>query len=77
MSDLEKVIEILQDLDDTIDYANEKALITDHIMDSFGVISLVAELEDAFDVSIGAAEMIPENFDSAEAILAMVQRLGE
>ena len=71
------MIEILQDLDDTIDYANEKALITDHIMDSFGVISLVAELEDAFDVSIGAAEMIPENFDSAEAILAMVQRLGE
>ena len=75
MNTLEKVTEILTDWDDSIDYESETALVTDHILDSFGVITLVAELEDAFDISIGAAEMIPQNFNSAAAIAAMVERL--
>ena len=74
---MNKVIEILMDLDDSIDYEKEQALIDDHILDSFGVITLVSELEDAFDISIEAGEMIPENFNSAQAIWNMVRRLQE
>ncbi len=74
---MNKVIEILMDLDDSIDYEKEQALIDDHILDSFGVITLVSELEDAFDISIEAGEMIPENFNSAQAIWNMVKRLQE
>lgn len=47
----------------------------DHLLDSFGIISLVGELEEEFDVSIDASEMVPQNFNSAEALWAMVQRL--
>ena len=39
--------------------------------------TLVSELEDAFDISIEASEMMPVNFNSAKAIWAMVQRLQE
>lgn len=74
---MNKVIEILMDLDDSIDYEKEQALIDDHILDSFGVITLVSDLEDAFDISIEAGEMIPENFNSAQAIWNMVKRLQE
>ncbi|MCI5613717.1 MAG: acyl carrier protein [Agathobacter sp.] len=74
---MEQILEILNEIDDTIDYENEKALIDDHILDSFGVISLVSELEDAFDITIGAKEMVPANFNSVEALFAMVQRLQE
>lgn len=79
MEDLEmnEVIEILKEIDDSIDYENEKALIDDQLLDSFGVITLVSELEEAFDISIEASEMMPENFNSAEAIWKMVQRLQE
>ena len=74
---MEELLEILNEIDDSIYYENEKALIDDHLLDSFSIISLVGELEDAFDISIDAAEMVPANFNSAEAIYAMVQRLQE
>ena len=74
---MDQIMEILRELDDSIDYEKEQALIDDHILDSFGVIALVSELEDAFDISIEAGEIIPENFNSAQAIRRMVQRLQE
>ena len=65
------------EIDDSIDYENEKALIDDRLLDSFGVITLVSELEDAFDIDIEASEMTPDNFNSAESIYNMVKRLQE
>ena len=47
------------------------------LLDSFGVIALVAELEVRFLVEIEAEEMVPENFNSVEAIYEMIQRLQE
>lgn len=74
---METLMKILQDIDDGIDYEKEQALIDDRLFDSFAVITLVAELEDAFDIVIEAAEMVPENFNSAQAIYNMVCRLQE
>ena len=72
---MEKLMNILMEIDDSIDYENEKALIDGRILDSFGVITLVSELEDAYGIEIGASEMTPDNFNSAEAIYNMVLRL--
>ena len=77
METREQIIDILSEIDDSIDYENEDRLVDDHLLDSFGIISLVAELEDNFDIQIGAEEMIPENFNSVEALAAMVERLAE
>ncbi|MBR4764879.1 MAG: acyl carrier protein [Lachnospiraceae bacterium] len=74
---MEELLDILNEIDDSIDYENEKALIDDHLLDSFSIITLVSELEDHFDIEIDAAEMTPENFNSAEALWAMVQRIQE
>ncbi|MCH4019515.1 MAG: acyl carrier protein [Erysipelotrichaceae bacterium] len=74
---MDRVLEILNDIDDSIDYTKETKLIDNHLLDSFAIISLVSELEDAFDIEVDAAEMTPENFNSAEAIWKMVQRLQE
>lgn len=72
-----KLINILTEIDDSIDYTKEKALIDDRLLDSFGIITLVAELEETYDIEIEASEMTPENFNSAEAIYKMVVRLQE
>ena len=72
---MEKLMNILEEIDDSIDYEKEKALIDGRILDSFGVITLVSELEDAYGIEIGASEMTPDNFNSAEAIYNMVIRL--
>ena len=74
---MEKLMNILMEIDDSIDYEKEKALIGGRILDSFGVITLVSELEEAYDIDIEASEMTPDNFNSAEAIYKMVVRLQE
>lgn len=74
---MEELLEILNEIDDTIDYENETALIDDHILDSFGVITLVSEIEEAFDIRVAAKEMVPANFNSAKAIWTMIERLQE
>ena len=74
---MEELLEILNDIQPGVDFENEKHLIEDHLLDSLSIISLVAELEDTFDVTIPAVEIIPDNFNSAEAMLEMLQRLRE
>ncbi|MBM6853652.1 acyl carrier protein [Mediterraneibacter glycyrrhizinilyticus] len=74
---MDKILEILREIDDSVDYEKETELIDGHILDSFGVITLVSELEDEFDISIDAVEMVPANFNSAAAIWEMVKRLQE
>ena len=68
---------ILEEIDGSIDWKSEKRLIDDRILDSFAVISLISELEDYFDIEIDAAEIIPENFNSAESLWDMIERLKE
>ena len=74
---MEELLEMLNDIQPGVDFENEKHLIDDHLLDSLSIISLVAELEDTFDVTIPAVEIIPDNFNSAEAMLEMLQRLRE
>ena len=74
---MEELLEILNDIQPGVDFENVKHLIDDHLLDSLSIISLVAELEDTFDVTIPAVEIIPDNFNSAEAMLEMLQRLRE
>ena len=72
---MEELIEILEDIKPDVDYESCTTLIDSHILGSLQIISLVAELEDAFDISIPTVEIKPENFNSAKALWDMVQRL--
>lgn len=74
---METLMNILEEIDGSIDWKSEKRLIDDRFLDSFAVISLISELEDYFDIEIDAAEIIPENLNSIDAIWKMVQRLQE
>ena len=74
---MEKLWDILMEIDDSIDWKAQKALVNDRLLDSFAVISLIAELEEQFDIEIEAAEIIPENLNSVDAIWKMIQRLKE
>ena len=73
----EQIIEILEHIQPEADYETCQTLIDDHILTSLDVLSLVAELEDEFDVTIPTVEIIPSNFNSVDAIAAMVERLQE
>ena len=74
---MEKLIEILEDIHPDVDYETCTDLIDGHILDSLSIISLVAELEDEFDITIPAVDIIPANFNSAAAMWKMIERLSE
>jgi acyl carrier protein len=74
---MEKLIEILNELHSDVDFTQEEALVDDGILDSLDIVTLITEINDRFDVSIPAEEIIPENFNSAKALFALIERLDE
>lgn len=72
---MEKLLKILKGIRPDVDFENEKALIEDGILDSFDVVSIISEMDDEFGVQIKITELDPENFNSAESIWALVQKL--
>ena len=74
---MEELLEILNDIQPGVDFEHETHLIDDHLLDSLSIISLVAELEDTFDITVPAVEIIPDNFNSTEAMMGVIQRLQE
>ena len=72
---MERLFEILKQVRPDVDFESETALVDDGILDSFDIVSIISELDDAFGVQIRIAELDPENFNSAQAILELVQKL--
>lgn len=74
---MDDLIKILLTVKPNVDYQKEKALVDDGIIDSLDIVSIISELSDAYDIDIPSTEIKPENFNSAESINAMVERLKE
>lgn len=74
---MEELMELLAALKPEIDFEREKELIDDGLLESFDVITLIAEIEDQFGLEVPAEEIIPENFNSAEGIWKLLERIKE
>ena len=74
---MEKLLEILRSLHPDVDFENTEDLIDDGILDSLDIVTLVTEINSEFDVSIPAEEIVPENFNSAEALMELIERLDD
>ena len=72
---MDKLMKILWEINPDIDFETEDALIDGGMLDSFDIVTLVAEIDDAFGIEIPAEALIPENFNSAKEIFALIQRL--
>ncbi|MDD6919927.1 MAG: acyl carrier protein [Eubacteriales bacterium] len=72
---MEQLLEILEEVNPDVDFENTTTLIDDGILDSFAILEIVGEINEEFDVEINAPDIIPENFNSAEAIWNLIQRL--
>lgn len=74
---MDELMEILQELRPDVDFENETQLITNGVLDSFDIVALVGELNDAFDIEIKPNNLVPENFNSAKAMMAMIETLQD
>jgi acyl carrier protein len=74
---MERLIAILKDIHEDVDFEIEDNLVDDGILDSLDIVTLITEINSEFGVSIPAEEIIPENFNSAEALWDLIERLDE
>ena len=73
----EEILEILKDVRSDIDYENEKAMIDDGLLESLDIVAIVGEFNDAFDVNISVDDLLPENFNSVDAMAELITKLQE
>ena len=74
---MEKVVEILSGIKSGVDFNTVERIVTDKILDSIDITTLIAQIESKFDIEIGMEYMENENFDSARAIWEMIQEILE
>ena len=74
---MEKLLSILSDIRPDLDFEKEEKLIDDGILDSFDIITIVGEINDTFDINVNVNDLLPENFNSAKAIWALIQGYTE
>jgi D-alanine--poly(phosphoribitol) ligase subunit 2 len=68
-------VELLKEIKDGVDFENCTNLIDGKFLDSFDIIQIVMMIEEEYDVKVSAADIIPANFNSAEALYSLVQKL--
>lgn len=70
---MEELLAILTEAVPGVDFELETALVDDEILESLDIVTIVSEIKDAFDVEITVDDLIPQNFNSVEAMLALIE----
>ncbi len=73
----EKVFSILKEIRPEFDFEESDNFVEDGYLDSFDIVTLVSELETAFDVVIDGLDVLPENFETVQDICNMVNKSRE
>ena len=71
----ERVSGILTNVKPNKDLSQVTDIIEGGYLDSFELMSLIAQLSEEFSVEIGIEDMNPESFNSVQAMVALVERL--
>ena len=74
---LEELLEILTEAVPGADFETETALVDDEILESLDIVTIVSEIKEAFDVEISVDDLVPENFNSVQAMLALIEARKE
>lgn len=74
MNDRKKLLEILADICPGVDFEVEDNLVDDEIIESLDIVTIVSEIMEAFDVEINVDDLLPENFNSVDGMLALIAR---
>ena len=72
---MEELLRIMSEIRPDVDFTNATRLIDDEVLDSFDIVSMVSEINDTFAIEINVNDLLPENFNSAEALYALIQKL--
>ena len=74
---MEILLKILNEFRPDIDFVNKTALIDEGLLDSLDIVNIISELDSEFDIEIPVEEITPENFNSAQAMKRLIDRLKD
>ena len=69
------ILEILQEIREDVDFESETALIDDAVLTSLDIVAIVSEFNEEFDVDISLGDLLPENFNSVDAMVELISEL--
>ncbi len=72
---MEELIRIMSEIRPDLDFTVENKLIDDDVLDSFDIIAIVSEVNDFFDIELNVNDLLPENFNSAEALYELITKV--
>ena len=72
---MEELLRIMSEVRPDIDFETETRLIDDEMLDSLDIVAIVTDVNDEFDVEINVNDLLPENFNSAEALYELIRKL--
>ena len=75
MTTEDQIYDILAELRPEVDFRNAGHFVEEGLLDSFDLVTLVAELDDRLQVSIPGTMILPEHFSSARAIASLLSEL--
>ena len=70
---MEKLLQILRETCPGVDFEKETTLVDDGIIDSMDIITIVSEIMDAFSIELSVEDLVPENFNSIDAIISLIE----
>lgn len=73
---MEQILELLKEIRPEFDFKNSDDFIGDGYLDSFDVVSLVEMIESTFGIIIDGLDVLPENFQNVESIIAVINKNG-
>ena len=74
---MEALLKSLTNLHPEVDFETSTDLVDGKIIDSFDIVSIISEINDEYDVVIPAEEIVPDNFNSAQALYELIVRLED
>ena len=76
-NDKKQLIKILESVRPDVNFEEEDALIDDEILSSFDIIAMVSEINVQYGIEIRVDDLLPENFNSVDAILELIERMED
>ena len=71
----EKILSILEEVNDEILTYDGSNMIADGIIDSFEIVEIITNIEDEFNIEISAEHVIAANFANKDSIIEMVREI--
>ncbi len=72
---MEKLLQILESVKPGVDFKASKNMIEEGLIDSFDMISIIANINMEFGIDFSVAEITPENFATVETLYKTIERI--